>query len=339
MSYFDVLKRVKNNQMSQVFLLYGTESYFIQNIKKQITHTLLSHNDENISTYDLEETPIQDVIADVETYPFFGEKKLIIAQNPIFLQARSPKLTFDHHVESLIKYLKDPVDYSVLMIIAPYDKLDQRKKITKALKQHAQVVECQPIKEHELAQWIKNLANHLNITITHDALEVFEANLAINLQLLQNEMTKCAQYVGEGGEVTKDIAEQLLSHTPTSSALQLVDAVIDRNLHKAITIYKNLEKMNEEPIALIALLAFQFRMILQVKLLKQKGYNEYRMQKKLGGHPYVIKIASQRERNFSIKQLERTIHVLTETDTQIKKGELEKDIAFELLLFELMQTA
>ncbi len=39
---------------------------------------------ENISTYDLSETSIQDVIADAETYPFFGEQKLIFATNPVF---------------------------------------------------------------------------------------------------------------------------------------------------------------------------------------------------------------------------------------------------------------
>src|SRR5699024_5291889 len=98
-AYFDVLKQVKTNQLSPVYLLYGMESYFIQNIKKQMIHTLLSHTEENISTYDLEETPIEDVITDVETYPFFGNKKLIIASNPVFFQAGSNKLPFKHDLE------------------------------------------------------------------------------------------------------------------------------------------------------------------------------------------------------------------------------------------------
>lgn len=339
MSYFDVLKQVKNNQISPVYLLYGTESYFIQNIRKQMTQTLLPDDEDNSLTYDLEETPIEDVINDVETYPFFGEKKLIIANNPTFLQARPASLPFEHRIDSLEAYVQNPVDYSVLLLIAPYEKLDQRKRITKTVRKYAQVVECHPIKDRDLTRWIKNLATHLNITIAHEAIEVFEANLTTNLHLLQNEIAKCAQYVGSDGIVTKDIAEKLLSHTPTSSALQLVDAVIEHNLHKAISIYKNLEKMNEEPIALIALLAFQFRMILRVKLLKQKGYNEFQIQKKVGGHPYVIKIAYQRERRFSVEKLEAVINALTVADARIKQGRLAKDIAFELLLFDLMQPA
>src|SRR5699024_5001581 len=86
---------------------------------------------------------------------------------------------------------------------------------------------------------------------------------------------------------------------------------------------------------LIALLAFQFRMILHVKLLNQKGYSQSQMQKRIGAHPYVIKMASQRERKFSTQRLESIIDKLTQTDTAIKQGKMEKELAFELLLHEL----
>lgn len=97
--------------------------------------------------------------------------------------------------------------------------------------------------------------------------------------------------------------------------------------------------MKEEPIAMIGLLAFQFRSILQVKLLKQQGYNQYQMQKQLGLHPYVVKIAMNRERQFTIDKLERIIIQLAETDAAIKQGRMEKDLAFELLLYELIEAA
>jgi len=337
MSYVNVLKQINEQKISPVYLLYGEESYFIQHFIEELKTKLLSHNEENLSTYDLEEIPVEDVIADVETYPFFGERKLIIAHNPVFLQTKRISLPFKHNVDSLMRYVQHPIDYSVLVIVAPYEQLDQRKKITKTLKRFVQVVECQSIKDYELESWIKHLASSLNVTIAPEAVDVFGANLTTNLKLLQNELIKCAQYVGKGGVITKRVAEDLLSHTPTSSSIQLVDAVIEKNLHKAIAIYKHLIKLNEEPISLIALLAFQCRMILQVKLLKQKGYNESQIRKKINAHPYVIKLAHKRERKFSVDSLKRMIDALTITDSQIKRGLMEKHLAFELLLFDLMK--
>ncbi|MGY0694325.1 DNA polymerase III subunit delta [Virgibacillus sp. FSP13] len=339
MAYMDVLKQVKNKQISPIYLLYGSDSYFIQNLKKQITKTVLPTDDyENLVSYDLAETPIQEVISDAETYPFFGEKKLIIANNPTFLKAKPDKLPFDHDINVLQHYIENPVDYSVVVFIATYEKIDERKKISKLFKKHGAVANCSPIKEQEVSKWIKNQADNLNITIAPEAYDILEGEISTNLHLLQNELNKLALYVGDGGMVTREIAESLVSHTTNSSSLRLVDAVIGRDIHKAIAIFKDLEKMKEEPIALIALLAFQFRTIFRVKLLKQKGYSQFQMQKQLGVHPYVVKIAYSRESKFTIDALQTIMDKLTEADTAMKQGKMEKELAFELLLYDLIQT-
>ncbi|SHF67594.1 DNA polymerase III subunit delta [Ornithinibacillus halophilus] len=336
MSYMDVMKQLKKKQMPHVFLLYGTEVYFIQKIKDEIEKKL-SIDSENYATYDLTEIPIQEVISDAETYPFFGDTKLIIANNPVFLKAKPDKLAFEHDLDSLVRYIENPVDFSVLVLIAPYEKIDERKKVIKQLKKHATVAECNPIKEYELDNWIKNMADQLNIQIDKAAYETLETELSTNLNLLENELAKLAMYVGENGVVTKEIAEDLISHTVNSSALRLVDTVIEGNLQKAISIYKDLEKMKEEPIALIALLAFQFRNILRIKLLKSKGYSQFQMQKQLGVHPYVVKVALTRESKFSLERLKMIIQHLANADRQIKQGKMDKELAFELLLYQLIR--
>src|SRR5699024_7819056 len=99
MPYQNVLNQVKKKQMAPVYLLYHTETYFIQDLKEKITQTVVpEHDSENIIHYDLEETPIQEVVADAETYPPFSEQKLLIAGNPVFLQANPHKILFEHQL-------------------------------------------------------------------------------------------------------------------------------------------------------------------------------------------------------------------------------------------------
>ncbi|SET61844.1 DNA polymerase III, delta subunit [Oceanobacillus limi] len=336
MSYLKAMEQLKKKQLPNILLLYGTETYFIQKLKDQVVKNL---DEDNLSTYDLSETPIQEVIGDAETYPFFGEQKVIIATNPVFLKAKSDKLTFEHDLNVLERYLQSPVDYSVVVFIAAYEKIDERKKISKLLKKTALVAECNPVKEFELSKWIKNLSDQYRITIRDDAYEIIENELSNNLNILENELAKIALYVGEDGVVTKDIAEELISHTVSSSSLRLVDTVIEGDLQKAISIYKDLEKMKEEPIAMIGLLAFQFRTILRVKLLKQKGYTQFQMQKQIGGHPYVIKVAMSREAKFTTERLQQIIDRLATADAVMKQGKMEKELAFELLLYDLIRAS
>ncbi|MUK87069.1 DNA polymerase III subunit delta [Ornithinibacillus sp. L9] len=336
MSYLEAMGLLKKKPLPNILLLYGTEVYFIQKIKDMV---LKNFDEDNISTYDLSEIPIQEVVGDAETYPFFGEKKIIIANNPVFLKAKPDKLTFEHDIDVLQQYLETPVDYSVIVFIAPYEKIDERKKVTKTLKKNGLVAECNPVKEFELSKWIKNIADQYHIVIAEDAFETIESELSTNLNLLENEIEKLALYVGEQGTVTKEIAEEMISHTVTSSSLRLVDTVIEGNLQKAISIYKDLEKMKEEPIAMIGLLAFQFRTIFRVKLLKQKGYTQFQMQKQIGAHPYVIKVALSREAKFTTEKLQFIIDRLATADAVMKQGKMEKELAFELLLYDLIQAA
>lgn len=338
MTYFELKQKLKQKQIPSVCLLYGTESYFIQTLK-QLFIKAIGNDDENVIFYDLEDTPIQEVITDAETYPFFGGKKLIIASNPVFLKAKPDKLAFDHHLSTLENYLNNPVDYSIIVFIAPYEKIDERKKISKLLKKKAITTECNSVKPHELNKWITNMADQLHIEIHPDATAILETELSTNLMLMENELAKLALFVGEKGTVTKAIAEQMVSHSAESSALKLVDAVIERNLSKAIAIYKDLEKMKEEPIAILGLLAFQFRTLLRVKLLKQKGYGQAQIQKNIGGHPFVIKLAMNREKQFSIGKLESIIEQLAQTDAIMKQGKMEKNLAFVLLLQKMITAA
>lgn len=339
MSYTEVLKQIKKEKLAPVYFLYGGEDYFIQDLKQELIEKVTNNDEDSLSIYDLEEMPIGEAISDAETYPFFSERKLVIAENPVFLKTKPDKLSFEHNLASLENYLTSPVEYSILVIIAPYEKVDERKKITKLLKKHATVANCEPLKGNNMRSWLDNMANQFQVTISNEAYEIMESELSTNLHQLRSELEKLAMYVGPNGEVTKEIAEDLVSHTTTSSSLRLVDAIIEKNLQKAIRIFKDLVKMREEPIALLGLIAFQFRSILRVKLLKKQGYSQFEMQKQLGVHPYVVKIAMKRERQFSVDKLERIMIQLARTDAAMKQGKMEKELAFEMLLYELIEAA
>lgn len=339
MTYVEALQKIRDKKIPPVVLLYGTESFFIQHLKDELIKSELGDNFDSVSHYDLEEIPIEEVVTDAETFPFFDDKKLIIAHNPTFLLAKPTKLPFDHDLKRLEAYIENPVDYSTVVLIAPYQKIDKRKKVMKLLNKHALVVECNGIKEYEFSKWVKQLTSSLHVTIDDQAVDVLASELELNLQLVQSELKKMALYVGQDGTVTKEIAQALISRTENSSALRLVDAVIEKNLHKAISIYKDLEKNHEEPIALIALLAYQYRIIYRVKLLKQKGYSQSHIQNQLKVHPYVVKIAMDRINRFSESTLKHIIHALANTDASIKQGKMEKGLAFELLLYTLIQAA
>ncbi|PAF21902.1 DNA polymerase III subunit delta [Terribacillus saccharophilus] len=336
MSYTDALKAIKKKDFSPIYLLYGTESYFMQDIKEKIEKQFALSDGTNVSVYDLEETSIQEVIADAEEYPFFSEQKLILAYHPFFLKAKPDKSAVDHRLESLEQYVENPAAWTTLVLLAPYEKVDERKKIIKSIKKTGQAVACLPVKEWDLSDWIVTLSKEHQIVLEDAVADLLIQEAGTDLSMLRGEIEKLALYAGEGSKITLDIAESLVSHQQTSSGLKLVDSLMAGDLAKAIYIFHDLIKLKEEPIALIALLASQFRTILHVKLLKHKGYNQAKMAEVTKVHPFVIKLALKREAHFSEEELKHILFLAAETDADLKQGRMEKNLAFELLLQQIV---
>ena len=83
--------------------------------------------DFNFSQFDLEETPIETALEDVETLPFIGENACFHAKS-IFLTAEKTKSKVEHNVKRLEAYLADPVPYSIVVLTAPYEETGRTEK-------------------------------------------------------------------------------------------------------------------------------------------------------------------------------------------------------------------
>ena len=147
----DIWKKIEKSQFGAIYLVYGNESFIINETKQRIVSRAISEEemDFNFSSYDLEETPIEVAIEDAETFPFMGERRVVVIQNPVFLTAEKTKEKVEHNIKRFEQYIQSPAPYTILVITANYEKLDERKKITKSLKKSAEVVEAKKLNEHE----------------------------------------------------------------------------------------------------------------------------------------------------------------------------------------------
>ncbi len=170
----DTWKKIEKSQFAAIYLVYGNESFIINETKQRIISWAISEEemDFNFSSYDLEETPIEVAIEDAETFPFMGERRVVVLQNPVFLTAEKTKEKVEHNIKRFEQYIQSPAPYTILVITANYEKLDERKKITKSLKKTAEVVEAKKLNEQELKSWVRERAARNSVQIDEDAVEL-----------------------------------------------------------------------------------------------------------------------------------------------------------------------
>ncbi|MGA9225263.1 MAG: DNA polymerase III subunit delta [Mesobacillus sp.] len=333
----DIWKKISKKQIDPVYLLFGTEAFLINETKQLLIEHVLDdeEKDFNLSVYDLEETPIEVALEDAETFPFMGEKRLVILQNPVFLTSEKSKGKVEHNLGKLEEYISQPAPYSIVVFSAPYEKLDERKKITKELKRKAAVIEAKKLTEQELVTWVKERASLSGVEIEKDAIELLLSLAGANLFMLTSEIDKLALYAGESRSINKEIVDRLTARSLEQNIFTLVDKVVHRNVEGALRIYYDLLKQNEEPIKILSVITGQIRLIYQVKELSRKGYGQQQIAGTLKIHPFRVKLAAGQAGSFSEEELMRIIKLLADADYKMKTGGMRKEMLIEMILFQI----
>lgn len=336
---FNVWKEIKQKKLQSIYLLLGREAFLMQETVQLIINAALNdeEKDFNLSIYDMEETSIDTAIEDAETLPFMGEKRVVIIKNPFFLTSEKKKEKVEHKLDKLEQYLNSPAPYTILLFVAPYEKLDERKKITKLLKKQSIVLEMNSLSEKDTIEWITEMAEQEVVYFSKEAIDELMVLTAGDLMILNQELKKISTYVGEGGQVSPDIIRLLVPRTLEQNIFELIDNVIHRRSSEALRIFYDLLKNNEEPIKILSLLVNQFRLILQVKELSGTGYGQQQIANTVKVHPFRVKLALQQAKLFNSDELAKILLELAEADYQMKTGKKDKQLVLELFLLKLFE--
>lgn len=336
---FNVWKEIKQKKLQSIYLLLGKEAFLMQETLQLIISAALNdeEKDFNLSIYDMEETSIDTAIEDAETLPFMGEKRVVIIKNPFFLTSEKKKEKVEHKLDKLEQYLNSPAPYTILLFVAPYEKLDERKKITKLLKKQSIVLEMNSLSEKDTIEWITEMAEQEIVYFSKEAIDELMVLTAGDLMILNQELKKISTYVGEGGQVSPDIIRLLVPRTLEQNIFELIDNVIHRRSSEALRIFYDLLKNNEEPIKILSLLVNQFRLILQVKELSGTGYGQQQIANTVKVHPFRVKLALQQAKLFNSDELANILLELAEADYQMKTGKKDKQLVLELFLLKLFE--
>ncbi len=313
-----------------MYLFYGLEQYLIdKEIKKVILDNKI--DDINIVHYDLENTKIEDIIEDLSSVSLFGEKKLIIVDNAYIFTGTTNKKLLEQNTDILEKFLKNNSCDNIVIFNILKEKLDERKKIVKIIKEKGIVKDFNTfsnINKYVLDMFGEYKINNENINFLVN-------RVGNNLEVLSQEINKIKIYKDNDFNITKEDIINLTTKNIDTNFFNLIENIVARNKNKAMESYYEIIKDGEEPIKIIVVLANKFRLIYQAKNLYKKGYSEKDISNMLGSNYYAIKKCLESSRNYDDKFLLKCLMKLANLDIDIKSGKIDKNIGLELFIMEI----
>ena len=305
-----------------VYLLYGTKDFEIEEEIKKLSKGI---DEMNISKYDLNNDMLSLALEDAKTMSLFGDKKLVIVDNANMFTGSTSK---DN--ELIEEYLNHINENTTLVLIVHNDKLDTRKKITKLIKKVGKVQEFND--ELDTTSLVRRLFKDYNID--YKTIQLFIDRVGSNPLIIQSEINKIKIYKDNDKNITEEDILNLTAKLIEIDIFKLIDYIVRKNKEKALELYYEMLKMNEEPIKIVVILANQFRIMYQSKELLKKGYSEKDIANTLKIHPYRVKLAIQNSRNYTSDILLKNLNALADIDIGIKTGTINKDLALELFILK-----
>lgn len=310
-----------------IYTLYGEDTF---GINKFINDLMKKEQIEDKITYDYEECNIKDVLEECSYNDLFGNKKLVVLNNANFLTG---KTTLND--DSLESYVNNPNELTILILKVNEDKLDERKKLVKLLKEKSTLKAYKSLDIKDINIYIKNYLLNEGYKIDNNIIPLIASRINGNTKVINSELDKLMLYKISDKIITKDDVLKVITKYEEDNIFKLVDAVIKKDKPSIFTLYKGLIDNKEEPAVIMSLLSNNLRIILQSGILYKDGYSKDKIASYLKEHPYRISLALENSRLIEKKELINDLNKLAILDYQIKSGEVDRFKGLEAFFIEL----
>lgn len=328
MTLLSLFKNTNNNNPHT--LIWGADDflndYLVRSYAKEDRFKDLEH-----VTVDCESDGLDELIASLTESSLFSEQKFIVVKNPFFLTAKVSK-KLQKQIDDLQKIFENLADLEdVVVIVASYEKIDRRKKLTKTVLKQFNVVEPQ-IRPYEVASTTKALIKDEGYIITQSALQLLieRSDQVIDTILSNYQKLKM---VATDNKITEKSVMQNVDLSLAQNIFAILESALDKNYREAVERLDNQLREGTNPIQLLAVFENQLELILVVKILAQRGRSEPQIVKELGVHPYRVTLALRNR--LKIDKLENLLRDAIDLEFKYKNGTYREDNFLKLFILNV----
>ena len=231
-SYETIMRDLKARHFSPIYILMGDESYYIDKISDYIAEHVLrpEERDFNQTVVFGSDISASQIVDSAKAFPMMAEKRVVIVKEAQNLKGTEP----------LVKYFKQPVVSTVLVLCHKNGSIDKRKKIIPAAQVGGAVIfESKKLYERELPGFIISYFMQHEITVEQKAAQMIADHVGADLHRLTSELDKILISFSEVDRmVTPEIVEKEIGVSKDFNAFELRSAIIQRDVYKANLITK-----------------------------------------------------------------------------------------------------
>ncbi|MFI5322995.1 MAG: DNA polymerase III subunit delta [Thermodesulfobacteriota bacterium] len=317
----DFQNYLSSGEPAPVLIFTGDQPYLAEQAVSDLKRILLGPSgDVNYTIFYGENASGKEIADDASTYPMFSKKKLIVVKNADKLSAKE--------LTALETYTASPSRSTCLVLI--FSEVKKPKLGGK----NAALFDFSLGKGNALSA-VREEAGRLGYEITNAGAETLLGLVGEDLQEVHNEMIKISIYKGDKKTIGPADVEALTKKTKFADIYQLINAVSKRDKRTAHRVLADLETAGEEPLSILGLLSWRFRLIWRAKELLDMRTSQVEMIKALKISPGQYYYLSEDLKKFTYNDIARIMGALADCDKKLKLSYVPKSFVLTKLVLEL----
>ena len=335
MAYKDFVNDKNKGLLKDVLLFYGAEDFLMQWAVHSIVNEYVDDSARDIDLVHLEgdQVTAADIMAQARAYSMFSERRVIVVRNylPLYRKASDPD------ADALLDFASGPQDSSVVMFVVESRYSSDLTSYGKKLAKACGAYEFARLERADLKAFITKRVHNGGRMIARRELEhmidvtgYYNKDSRYDLAQLEKDIDKIVRACSSDS-VSAQLIEEILIGDSDRFVFGLVDALVSGDRGKALEIAEAIIKEEDGSMAVLALLTKQFEIMYDAVELNEMGYSISRMAKKTGVNEFRFKRAFNAAGRYSKRRIGKILTELYNTDRDIKRGNIDKDVALELI--------
>ena len=313
---------IKNQSFSHIYLLYGEEAYLRKQYTERLREAMCTKDDQmNNHFYDGKDINIGEIIDLAETLPFLAERRVIFISNSGLFKSGG---------EQMAEYLSSPNESTYFVFTE--SEVDKRSKLYKSVQSKGYISEFATQDENTLKRWVGTTLAKEGKQIRESVVELFLNKTGTDMENIHSELEKLICYCIDKTEITADDVNEICTTRVSNHIFDMTEAIAEGNTTKALNLYYDLLALKEPPMRILFLIARQYNILLQVKNMKNKGYDNKAIASKVSLPPFVINKYISQAARFKTSQLVSAVNACVQAEEDIKTGKLNDMMSVEIII-------
>ena len=315
-----------------VYLIHGDERFVTREAVAWLREHVLSGGieDFNLDRFDARESLDLDRVAQAaRTLPMMCPRRLVWVRNADVLFGRSKDA-----LGPLLGYLESP-DQMACLLFEATTKVKKSTTLYKRIQKAGHIYEATTPRERELPNWVSSRVKQRGRQISSAGADALVGAIGGDLSGLDAAIERLSLYVEAPGTISDQHVRETVAHTRVHSVWELVDAVANRQVSKALARAHQLLGQGQAPLQLLALVIRQFRQLLIGSNVRRRGGTISDAAAEAGIPHFRERQFATQLNQYDFDELLAALERLEQTDAALKSSKLPDELTFETTLLDL----